>query len=632
MEKVIKTTKWYKPCHNPTEESRTNLLNSLPPSELERLLQEYPDLSSSNICSILEKDYKDKTTRNSQCHNDLTMMRMEDTEFIADLYFLKVDNIVFCLEEPDVKYSIEHGKNPHTTKPATDEEINKMKEWLASKRLHSFDYETGDEFSDYQQARDRFINFMDYPINTYFASDKFFNQLTTTQLKEIPRSLESRTGFLTFTSEEKDKLDTFLIKDDLLVYLTGLLTEKFESTGDNVQTSKLVLKELVDGMNSISELIKNKFIEALKKKDWDTARDILLNSDLSNDEVAELKDRYSVTFGGVIYFTSADGKELKIYNNASRSIPSFDKLVNLEELYILKTNVKHLAPNAFDRLVNLKLLNISSNKVLTSLPTGIFDKLANLKKLELYKNNLEHLPKGIFDKLVNLEFLDLSDNILDVISPVFDKLVNLKILYILNNKLTSLPKGIFDNLVNLESLVLKNNSLYSISKELFVSLRKLETFNISDNKLLSLPEGIFDNFVNVWWISLSNNLLISLPDEIFDNLGNLKTLIINDNQLTTLPTSITKTSLKSLKYDRSVKFSQTQQEFISSIDNIEIMNDKFFINSIKKEFAEAAESGNWILAGKILKRPELSQDNVKELDDIMQKIAKKQMFDSMAQY
>ena len=590
MDQAIKSTKWYKPCHNnSTEESKTNLLNSLPPLDLERLLQKYPDLSSSNICSILEEDYKDKISRNSQCKNELAMMSFEDIEFIADIYFLKINDIVFCLDQIDVKYVIDYGKNPHTTLVVSDEEVDKMKEWLASQRLHSFEYKD-DEVSDYQQARDRFIEFMDNPINTYFASDKFFNQLSITQLRRIPRTMESQTEFLTFTTEEMDQLKTFLLKEDLMVYLTGLLIEKFESTGDNVQTSKLVLKELVDEMKLSTGLIEEEFIEALQKEDWEGAEEIL--TQLSNEEATTLADKYGVIIEGKrIYMVEGEdeGKVLIIKNINHISEGTFDKIKNLRELYIFNNNLTSLPEGIFDKLVDLKTLNLSQNK-LTSLPKGIFDNLVNLEQLYLNGNNFVSLPEGIFDKLVNLEHFVLSNN--DVASlpeGIFDKLVILITLDLSYNKLTSLPEGIFDNLKTLEYLNLSDNKL-TPPKRIFVNLVKLYRLDLSRNRLISLPKDIIDNLVNLESLRLDNNKLTSLP---YINLPNLQDLYLNNNKLTSLqgivynlvklttldisynrildmPDSITNTSLRYITYDKTVKVSPVVQQFISNINRVSI--------------------------------------------------------------
>jgi len=405
---------WYKFCRkdNTLDDKKTllNYLRTIDDKELFNRLEindkeelfnrlEIDDLvSRDDLCNILREDYNKSLSRNNQCHNEITISTFSDTEFISDLYFLKVNNIIFCLEEKDVKYVIEHGKNPHTTKVVSDEEIVKMKKWLATKRLHSIKYEV-DEISDYQRARDRFIEFMDNPINTYFASDKFFNQLSITQLRRIPRTLESQTEFLTFTIEEMDQLKTFLLKDDLLVYLTGLLTEKFESSGD-VQTSKFALKLLVDEMKLNTGLIKEELFDAARRHNWKLVEEMIIKGDIElTKEEAEELILIPLRVNALAY--SVVGKLAILIDR------TFD---TIEQIIIIENTISRTTNNR----TRLEVLVISDS---TSLPEGIFDKLVNLERLRITFSNLTSLPNGIFDKLVNLKDLDIEKTNLQGIFP-----------------------------------------------------------------------------------------------------------------------------------------------------------------------------------------------------------------------
>nr|WOJ44304.1 variable lymphocyte receptor [Lethenteron reissneri] len=50
----------------------------------------------------------------------------------------------------------------------------------------------------------------------------------------------------------------------------------------------------------------------------------------------------------------------------------------------------------FDRLVNLQQLYVSWNQ-LQALPTGVFNKLTQLTHLSLHTNQLKSIPMGAFD-------------------------------------------------------------------------------------------------------------------------------------------------------------------------------------------------------------------------------------------
>ena len=492
---------WFRFCGKDNtldnKKSLLNYLRTIDDKELFNRLKIDTTASRDDLCNILQEDYNQSLSRNDKCHNETTIATLSDTEFIADIYLLfQRDDLVFCLEEGDVKLAILDGTNPHTTAKLSVQEIVKMKEWLAKKRLHSINYEA-DEISDYQRARAEFIEFMDNPINNYFQSEKFFDRLSTTQLKKIPRLLENETNYLTFTTEEKEYIKTFLLKEDLLVYLTRLLIGKFENTGDNLQTSKLALKILVDEMKLNTGLIKEEFFEAIQQEDWDSVSDLL--DQLTPEETGLTKD---------------DVIDLIIENDGYLSLDLIDKLeekfgINGESSIVLNGKLYHTSDDG----INLDL----SYSNIDFIPEGIFDKLVNLEIININNNNISSLPEGIFDKLVKLEYLNISENKLTSLPEgIFDKLVNLEIINISNNNLTSLPEGIFDKRVNLEYL------------------------DISNNNLTSLPEEIFDNLVNLEYLNISDNKLTSLPNEIFANIVKLVSLDISENKLSSVPTSISK--------------------------------------------------------------------------------------------
>ena len=169
MEEVDNYPKWFKYCEEPSienEEALKEYLNSMDYGVLCKVSKEYLNsMDYGVLCKVLKDDYISKLKRNSQCHNETTIATMSTVKDIADIYFLfQRNDLVFCLEERDVKLAIEYGKNPHNNYVISVQEINKMKEWLTKKRLHSLEYEA-DEVSEYQQARNDFIEFMDYLIN-----------------------------------------------------------------------------------------------------------------------------------------------------------------------------------------------------------------------------------------------------------------------------------------------------------------------------------------------------------------------------------------------------------------------------------------------------------------------------------
>lgn len=117
-----------------------------------------------------------------------------------------------------------------------------------------------------------------------------------------------------------------------------------------------------------------------------------------------------------------DIKELKINDK--------EKILNLKQLCIFNTNIKHI-PAAIFKLTNLKSLSIYCNN-LKQLPKEIHN-LIKLKRFDIDCPNSENFPDGIA-KLINLETIYIRNcngklNLQYLIGGIV-KLNNLKSLYI----------------------------------------------------------------------------------------------------------------------------------------------------------------------------------------------------------
>ncbi len=257
-------------------------------------------------------------------------------------------------------------------------------------------------------------------------------------------------------------------------------------------------------------------------KSIDTWYGIKINSNGCVDSIElsfnKLKgDIYNFNFPYLKYFNL-------IFNNLSGSIPNFDKLTNLQELYIPYNKLEGSIPN-FDRLQFLIKLNLSGNKIEGSVPD--FDKLPNLLELNLDINQLNGTIPN-FEYLPNLQSLTLSNNQLSGTIPNFDNLSSLQILYLyINNLNGNIPN--FRKLANLQSLSLHTNQLNG-SIPNFDSLPDLQSLILFNNQLTgTIPH--FDNLSKLQSINLSTNQLSGkIPD--FEKLTSLGRLDLNSNQLT----------------------------------------------------------------------------------------------------
>ncbi|KAJ4717600.1 Receptor-like protein [Melia azedarach] len=233
-------------------------------------------------------------------------------------------------------------------------------------------------------------------------------------------------------------------------------------------------------------------------------------------------------------------------------------------------------PYAIKNLSELSYLNLSGSSFSGQIPFQILElsKLVSLDlsgtyNLELKKPSLENL----FDKLGNLKSLDLGN--VKIASPVPQNLVNL------SNSLTFLSLSrcllqgkIPSSLGNLTKLVYLDLSFNELSDKLpatIGTLNSLEVLSLSSNNFSSeLPSSIGDlNFIDVLDLS-SNGFSGELPATI-GNLSSLKQLILFRCAFWgKLPPSLGNlTQLHSL----DLRFNNFAGELPASIGNIEPLED-----------------------------------------------------------
>lgn len=135
--------------------------------------------------------------------------------------------------------------------------------------------------------------------------------------------------------------------------------------------------------------------------------------------------------------------------------------------------------NSIKNLSNLAILSLLINS-LTEIPE-IFASLVNLKVLDLSFNKLEGDTLTTIFEAKDLEYLNLVGNPLKVLPERIGELKSLKRLFLDNCSLTKLPKTIGE-LTNLQFLSLAANDLISIPKSLEL-LKELKCLRLKSNSL-----------------------------------------------------------------------------------------------------------------------------------------------------
>lgn len=241
-------------------------------------------------------------------------------------------------------------------------------------------------------------------------------------------------------------------------------------------------------------------------------------------------------------FSFEDGKLTIFSETSEKEFIRILRHLGHNNIYSLSMSIENSIrlPGETTLLKNLRKLKIEKigYKLYQGIDTCPFDfpRLTHLKLKDLW---LLELPEK-FERLVNLRELDISGNELVDISEVCN-LTKLQILNVEHNNVQFLSPE-FGNLTNLKHLSLHGNSLVSLPNE-FCNLTNLVSLNLITNYLKTLPEN-FGNLIKLEELDLTENRLISLPKSI-ENLSNLQSLCLSGNCIPTLNFDITK--MKSLE-------------------------------------------------------------------------------------
>ena len=263
-------------------------------------------------------------------------------------------------------------------------------------------------------------------------------------------------------------------------------------------------------------------------------------------------------------------------------------LKQIETLFVLDLSSLHygsesnLNSNDFSGLSNLKILNLSNNRI-RILPEGVFNTLTALVELDLSDNIISDLSEKIFSELSSLQILKLNNNpIGNLLEEVFNSLTSLIELDLGNISISNLHLETFSSLTSLQVLRLNNPPLQGFPFEQFSSSSPDETkeavFSIfeslfeqfssispgerteelspifkfladqkrNNNKISTLPEGVFNALTALVELDLSNISLKDLSVETFSPLTSLQILRLNNNHIKVLPIEFLN-SLTSLK-------------------------------------------------------------------------------------
>jgi len=254
----------------------------------------------------------------------------------------------------------------------------------------------------------------------------------------------------------------------------------------------------------------------------------------------------------------------------------FSSLNLLEELVIDGCSLESLPADAFQGLVSLKKLTVSTrNQSVLRLQPGSFSHLSSLQMLDLSENNIREVPAGELCGLSQLTHLNLSSNKL---GSIFDLgvqsscLSHLSILDLSSNEITSLETHSLPGPSSIAELRLQKNFIRFIASDVF-SNSSIKILDMSNNQINHLPSSLFHN-VPLQELHLANNTLSSLPSNVLEGQKQLEMLDLSGNLLSSshLTSSLTRDMFSLLEINLSNNLiDYISPEFLSTLPNLQIM-------------------------------------------------------------
>ncbi|XP_044015225.1 insulin-like growth factor-binding protein complex acid labile subunit isoform X2 [Aphidius gifuensis] len=179
--------------------------------------------------------------------------------------------------------------------------------------------------------------------------------------------------------------------------------------------------------------------------------------------------------------------ELHIGLNSFSSLidDSFKGLERLAVLDIMDAGLDNISDYSFRGLLSLRTLKLSGNK-LREVPTKQLSLLSRLEELTLGQNSFTILRSGAFQGLTNLKNIDITGaKLLTTIEHgTFNDNANLESLVFKNNKkLITIEDGALVGLSNLRHLILRDNAFTTFSETL-VAWNDLRRLDLSENPLI----------------------------------------------------------------------------------------------------------------------------------------------------
>lgn len=309
--------------------------------------------------------------------------------------------------------------------------------------------------------------------------------------------------------------------------------------------------------------------------------------DLNNLKILDLSGNLLTQIDGDTFI----GLEeiLESLNLAENKITSLTgsplQLTVLKILDLSGNSLQDLPKTAIVGLPSLRILNISNNVELETLPSNLLQTGLLLTSLDISRSGLKTIHPDLFSKSDNLKVLKISGNRIQNISDTaFRHLKNLTYLDLTDNLITNLRIGCFANCVNLKILLLDNNRLTTFKSEYFKfsktdqkNYTSLEVLSLSNNQLSYLVPSSLKIHPKLKYLSAHHNKFNYFPAELISNLQYLEKIDLGFNQLK---------GVEDMDFSRLPRL----RELILEGNEIEALSESAFHNSTQLQVINLANN------------------------------------------
>lgn len=233
----------------------------------------------------------------------------------------------------------------------------------------------------------------------------------------------------------------------------------------------------------------------------------------------------SLTFSENEIFSLSEMKNLCLTNSTL--------LGQITRLDLSYNKIKVITDDFDGLFTGIEMVNFVGNQIET-IANNSCSELYDLTVLDLSRNRIKSFPPDFLDYSDNLQQLGLSHNPISRLFPVFKRLTTLRIFEAEYTKLDDSVWGELIEMTELNSLNIAHCRLSSINRAVMNKLTSLTRLNLHSNSIGHLAPNVFSSNRHLEVLILTNNSLIHLGEYSLHGLTGLKHLDLSYNNLSAI--------------------------------------------------------------------------------------------------